>query len=122
MADIEKIKSNVDEIKKSVSDLKSEIETFDKEKNTLQKNIIDQKQQEIDNKKNEIEKKKKETQDLIEKARNEYINLKLDDLDEATKKTVQEEKTKNEALLNEYEKELKAIETDKKSFWEKVKD
>ena len=117
-SELEQIKNNIQSIKTSVEEVKKEMDAFDKEKKDLAKDILEQKQEKIDKRKQEIEKKKKETLELITKLKQEVaerqknsIDQKLADLD----KTVSWE-------LDQYEKELNAIDAQSSSFWEKIKE
>ncbi|MBU0627396.1 hypothetical protein KKG31_00865 [Patescibacteria group bacterium] len=121
-SDINQVKANIDDLKTSVTTLQQEIEAFDKQKKDLAKEILEQKQKEIEQKKLEIENKKKETQELIDKIRKERIDLKLENLDDLAKQTFEEQRSKEEELLVVYEKDLKAIEPMKKTFWDKTKE
>jgi hypothetical protein len=120
--DMNQVKINIDDIKKSVDVLKKDMEDFDKTKNTLAKEVFNQKQKDIDARKVEIERKKKETQELIIKIRKERVDLKLETLDEAIKKLFNEQKTKDEAVLAQYEKDLQSFKPLEQSWRGKTKE
>ncbi|MCF7835408.1 hypothetical protein K9M48_05200 [Candidatus Gracilibacteria bacterium] len=108
---IQQIKGNLDEIKKSVDDLNQEIVDLNKNKANLEQAEFDRKNKEIEEKKLEIKKKKEETQELIKQTRE------LADLEQDI--TVTNEIRKE---LDIYEKQLKEIQPQSNTFWEKVKE
>lgn len=120
--DFKSITDGLAEIKTMVNDLQIIIDEYNKNKKNMNEADKKVKEKEIKEKQTAIESKRKDIQDKINKIKNVWKDLKIEDIsDPNLKEALKKQKAEEEVKIKEYQKQLNTAETPALTIGEKIK-